>query len=273
MKSQEYLSEKKPELFEFEDIAESRDILLFDTSGFEMLDGAGVSEALFESHIHLNLDQNSLSKRTEFVSGLACMINKYNDKIDIVPEVIVEAEDYMDILNEQLKFHKNILDKKKSQKKVYSRNRRETHRRMKMSASEKDNLEMLRLYVDNYYHLLKEAKNCVSDKRYNGFLEQVKDLAKKKNIKRDFSFRYRAGLKRPGNRRKEDLYTDEKIAVRAYEHASKGNKVAIISNDSDLRNILDVSFTHAFGWNSGLDVSMYCNYRHGKYNAEFDSKR
>ncbi len=264
--------QEKPELFELEDIAETKDVLLFDTSGFETAEGAGISEALFDSYDTLSIDYDSLSKKIGFISGIACMIHRYSEKVTIIPEVIIEAEDYMDILNEQLKFHQNILKKKKKQKKIYSRNKKKTHRRMKTSNAEEETLNAFRLYADNYHNLLKEADNCVSAGKYDGVLESVKELVQKNYIKRDFSFRYKGELKRPGKRRKE-LYTDEKIVVKAHERASEGKRVAIISNDSDLRNILHTGFTHVFGWDSGLDISMYCNFKYKKYHSEFDSKR
>lgn len=242
-------------VYSLDEIAGDHDIVLID-SGVCQSKG-NLPERMYDCHEELFLDIEEVKERTDDLMKLMSTLCK-NPHICTIKGVVDEIRKYRDILNEQADYHsKNIKKKanKRSTKRfikipygtdIDSHTRKRDSKIKKRKRKEEDNdlheeimsYNKLRVYSNRVFILnsILEHQIYPLDSE-DALTKKVIKMSEEKGLKMDFSYRYPTIHCR--KRDKEELHTDEMIVSAAYKLAFEENSVGIVSNDSDIRRILN----------------------------------
>jgi len=268
---------RKERVFSLEEIASEREVVLVDASIFEAR--GDLPQEMYDCHDSLDIDEESLKEKIENASQLVNILRSRQNLVAI-PEVIDEIRDYVDIINHQIEFHnKNIKSKKFRGKFSWActkRKRRATTEKTfgyeTVHDDEEIELDYLRIYSKRYFQIMHYLEQNVVDVNNENLLGQVKARTVSRSLKRDYKERYRDTIDR---KKRIPRDTDERIVVKAYELASQGKDVAVVTNDSDIRRILNSCLEEdgLFVLPPNRKIVIYSDFEDIGYTVTFDSDK
>jgi len=255
-------------------IAENHEIVLIDSCSLQK-GGVSLTDHLYECNTNLDIDNSLLNSNIEYLSEyLHTMAN--NPNMFSPTRVLEESRVYLKILNGSIKYHSKNFNLRrgssKSRRKDHYTNglRGKTYTNDEVMPEEAASLDLLKLHADQVFSLLNLLKNRKSELEDKGLLEEIKNIASKENLKRNYNARHNWFTKEAN----EDKFTDEYIIANAYELASKDKNVAIISDDSDLKRILNRCFLEndpIFEVPRLGRMALYSKFREEEYMLKFDT--
>jgi len=217
-----------------EEIVEKNEVVLIDTAFSDCK--AGLTQELYNCNEELTISSVDMKKKIGQLNYIIGMISK-NPHVMTVPEVVAELGVYLKIINGQCDYHRNNIAKKHFKKgRIMQKMDSKTRKYQRIEEHELATLYDLKLYADCVHELVNLLKERTVDVKNNELLEIVKARVKERELKKDYGPRY--GRDRSKSKNRLGLDTDERLAVVAYEIASEGKCVAVVSNDFDLNNIL-----------------------------------
>jgi len=213
-----------------ERIVQRNEVVLIDTCCLST-PGPGLPRRLYRCREELDISESELKGDIDFLVVITGLARK-NEHMLTVPGVLDELRRYSSILDDRLEYHKrNIASKQFRKGRLILQRDSKTRKYHKIEAQEITNRDNLRLCADKVFELILLLEKRIIDVKDVNLLERVKLGTM------DFYFKGYMSKSPSG------IYADERLAVAAYELASQGKEVAVVSNDPHLKRIFASCFS------------------------------
>lgn len=258
--------------FNMEDICETSDVVLLDSSIFGKQ--FNFLREIYDCKDSLDFDFLALHSESEFSSTLF-QITRLYPNLYTIQGVVDEKRKYLDLLNQAIIFHSNRLASLRGSRK--SRRISKKDKRYedceKVEAQRTYELGLVRdmeIYARSIFRWVDYLGDRVIPIKNTDRFQKLKGEVSQRRLKVDFSHRYELEP-RKGNPKIESN-ADESLAFVAYEQAVNHKNVSIVSNDSDLCRILSFCFEKGhYELPRDSHVALYSRFYGEKYELQFDN--